>query len=123
MSNPEALQAIMDIQSGMERLRTAAPDVFNSMGLPSLPPGLTAAAASAAAASSSGASTTTSTTTTAATSPAASTPTPASTTSSSATSAPAAAAGTQPEVFSQFLSQVSGSMIPSVNVSDIKFSF
>lgn len=40
MSNPEALQAIMQIQQGMERLRMAAPDVFNSMGLPSLPPGL-----------------------------------------------------------------------------------
>merc|ERR1711915_320830 len=38
MSNPEALQAIMQIQQGMERLRVAAPDVYNSMGLPSLPP-------------------------------------------------------------------------------------
>ena len=38
MANPEALQAIMQIQQGMERLRMAAPDVFNSMGLPSLPP-------------------------------------------------------------------------------------
>ncbi len=39
MSNPEALQAIMQIQQGIERLRVAAPDVYNSMGLPSLPPG------------------------------------------------------------------------------------
>merc|ERR1719308_319445 len=38
MSNPEALQAILQIQQGMERLRVAAPDVYNSMGLPSLPP-------------------------------------------------------------------------------------
>jgi len=40
MSNPEALQAIMQIQQGMERLRQVAPDVFHSMGLPSMPPGI-----------------------------------------------------------------------------------
>merc|ERR1719479_862507 len=40
MGNPEALQAIMQIQQGMERLRTAAPDVFQSLGLPTLPPNL-----------------------------------------------------------------------------------
>merc|ERR1719427_697597 len=38
MSNPEALQAIMQIQQGMDRLRMAAPEVYNSMGLPTLPP-------------------------------------------------------------------------------------
>ena len=30
----------MQIQQGMERLRTAAPEVFQSLGLPSLPPNL-----------------------------------------------------------------------------------
>merc|ERR1712098_864125 len=40
MSNPEALQAIMQIQQGMDRLRQTAPDVFQSMGLPTLPPNL-----------------------------------------------------------------------------------
>merc|ERR1719322_1065565 len=40
MGNPEALQAIMQIQQGMERLRTAAPEVFQSMGFPQLPPNL-----------------------------------------------------------------------------------
>merc|ERR1711892_744695 len=40
MGNPEALQAIMQIQQGMDRLRTTAPDVFQSMGLPTLPPNL-----------------------------------------------------------------------------------
>jgi len=40
MGNPEALQAIMQIQQGMERLRTAAPEVFQSLGLPTLPPNL-----------------------------------------------------------------------------------
>merc|ERR1719323_182271 len=36
MGNPEALQAIMQIQQGMEKLRTAAPEVFQSMGFPQL---------------------------------------------------------------------------------------
>jgi len=49
MSNPEALQAIMQIQQGMENLRVAAPDVYNSMGLPSLPSNLAAATAQSAA--------------------------------------------------------------------------
>merc|ERR1712106_516173 len=40
MGNPEALQAIMQIQQGMDRLRMTAPDVFQSMGLPTLPPNL-----------------------------------------------------------------------------------
>merc|ERR1719427_1139586 len=40
MSNPDALQAIMQIQQGMERLRSSAPDVYQGMGLPSVPPGL-----------------------------------------------------------------------------------
>ena len=35
-----SLQAIMQIQQGMERLRTAAPEVFQSLGLPTLPPNL-----------------------------------------------------------------------------------
>ena len=40
MANPEALQAIMQIQQGMERLRVASPELFTTLGLPSLPPGL-----------------------------------------------------------------------------------
>lgn len=64
MGNPEALQAIMQIQQGMERLRTVAPEVFQSMGFPQLPPNLvppaavpptSAAPASAAAPASPGA--------------------------------------------------------------------
>ena len=58
------LQAIMQIQQGMERLRTVAPEVFQSMGFPQLPPNLvppaavpptSAAPASAAAPASPGA--------------------------------------------------------------------
>merc|ERR1719369_2552146 len=49
MSNPEALQAIMQIQQGMDRLRQTAPDVFQSMGLPTLPPNLVPPVAPASA--------------------------------------------------------------------------
>merc|ERR1712107_550296 len=49
MGNPEALQAIMQIQQGMERLRTAAPEVFQSVGFPQLPPNLVPPAAASAA--------------------------------------------------------------------------
>jgi ubiquilin len=93
MANPEALQAIMQIQQGMERLRVAAPDVFNSMGLPSMPPmgGLAGVGGS---------------TPSNPTSPAANT------TGESATSAPAA--GTNPQqqhdVFSGLMSQMLGQM-------------
>merc|ERR1719278_1736880 len=40
MSNPEALAAISQIQSGMQRLRAAAPELYSSMGMPNLAAGL-----------------------------------------------------------------------------------
>merc|ERR1719356_1382701 len=85
MSNPEALQAIMQIQQGMERLRQVAPDVFQSMGLPSMPPGLVPPVASG-------------TTTT---------PTPTSTTTSS-DGQPAPSVNS--DQFSQFMTQMMGQM-------------
>eukprot|EP00088_Acartia_fossae_P065973 TRINITY_DN814_c0_g1_i1.p1 TRINITY_DN814_c0_g1~~TRINITY_DN814_c0_g1_i1.p1 ORF type:complete len:628 (+),score=210.81 TRINITY_DN814_c0_g1_i1:38-1921(+) len=118
MANPEALQAIMQIQQGMERLRMAAPDVFNSMGLPSLPP-MGSLAGSAAAAGSG------STPAANSTSPAASTTeggtsgtadTTASTdtsTNNTSTTSPAGSANNQQqqyEVFSQLMSQMLGQM-------------
>jgi len=92
MSNPEALAAIMQIQQGMDRLRAAAPELYQSMGLPSLPPNLVP---SPAAAGSPGA-------------PAA----PAGSTTGSAGPTPAAAPGGQPnqEQFSQFMTQMMGQM-------------
>lgn len=39
MSNPQALNAIMQIQQGMEQLRTAAPGLVQSMGIPPPMPG------------------------------------------------------------------------------------
>jgi len=68
MSNPEALAAIMQIQQGMDRLRTAAPELYQSMGLPTLPPNLvppTSSPASPASGTEAATTTTTSTTTTA----------------------------------------------------------
>jgi len=40
MSNSEALDAISQIQSGMQRLQVAAPELYGSMGMPTLAPGL-----------------------------------------------------------------------------------
>merc|ERR1719411_2231660 len=98
MGNPEALQAIMQIQQGMERLRTAAPEVFQSMGFPQLPPNLVPPPASAAAAA-----------------PPTSTAGPTSPSSAPTGSpAPAAAAPApgQPQdaMFSQFMTQMLGQM-------------
>jgi len=98
MGNPEALQAIMQIQQGMERLRTAAPEVFQSMGFPQLPPNLVPPPATAAAAA-----------------PPTSTAGPTSPSSAPAGSpAPAAAAPApgQPQdaMFSQFMTQMLGQM-------------
>jgi len=97
MGNPEALQAIMQIQQGMERLRTAAPEVFQSMGFPQLPPNLVPPAAASAA-------------------PAAGTPSSATATSPSSGQASTPAPGQQtPQMpgdpmFNQFMTQMLGQM-------------
>merc|ERR1719186_281581 len=102
MANPEALQAIMQIQQGMERLRVASPELFTTLGLPSLPPGLIPPGMASAAAATA--------TTTAATSNPAS---PATTTTTTASPAPSTAATSQPnqqDMFSQFMSQMVNQM-------------
>jgi len=91
MSNPDAMQAIMQIQTGMETLRSTAPDVFQSMGLPSMPPNLVPPPTA---------------TTTNPTSPSASTTT---TPTPLPTSAPGAG-GVNPDMFSAFMSQMMGQM-------------
>merc|ERR1712004_685191 len=88
MSNPEALAAIMQIQQGMDRLRAAAPDLYQSMGLPSLPPNLVPNPAAG--------STSTSTA-------------PAGATTGSTGSAPAAGQP-NPDQFAQFMTQMMGQM-------------
>lgn len=40
MTNPQALNAIMQIQQGMEQLRSAAPGLVGTMGIPPVPPGV-----------------------------------------------------------------------------------
>ena len=40
MSNPEALAAISQIQSGLQRLQTAAPELYTSMGMPNIAAGM-----------------------------------------------------------------------------------
>merc|ERR1719237_1347967 len=90
MSNPEALAAIMQIQQGMDRLRAAAPELYQSMGLPTLPPNLVPSPAAAGSPGTPAA-------------PAGSTP--------GSGGAPTPAAG-QPnqEQFSQFMTQMMGQM-------------
>lgn len=41
LTNPEAINAIMQIQQGMEQLRSAAPGLVGSLGVPPPPPGNT----------------------------------------------------------------------------------
>lgn len=41
MTNPQALNALLQIQQGMEQLRQAAPGLVGSMGIPPPPPGTT----------------------------------------------------------------------------------
>ena len=87
----------MQIQQGMERLRTAAPEVFQSMGFPQLPPNLVPPAAASAA-------------------PAAATPSSAAATSPSSGQASTPAPGQQtPQMpgdpmFNQFMTQMLGQM-------------
>jgi len=92
MGNPEALQAIMQIQQGMDRLRQTAPDVFQSMGLPSMPPSMVPPVVPGAA------------------TPASPSSTPASTTTPSTTAEGQAAPAVNPDQFSQFMTQMMGQM-------------
>merc|ERR1711963_287974 len=40
MTNPEALQAIRQIQEGMQRLQAAAPELYSTMGFPGIGVGM-----------------------------------------------------------------------------------
>jgi len=90
MSNPDAMSAIMQIQQGMDRLRSTAPDMFQSMGLPSLPPNLVPAPSASTPSA-------TTTTTTAASSP-------------TTTTSPSGTGGANPDMFSTFMTQMMGQM-------------
>lgn len=40
MTNPEALAALNQIQTGLQRLQQVAPEIYQSMGMPALGPGM-----------------------------------------------------------------------------------
>merc|ERR1712106_626081 len=90
MGNPEALQAIMQIQQGMDRLRQTAPGVFQSMGLPTLPPNLVPPVVPSTATPATGT-------------------TPASPSTAPPTTNPTSPA-VNPDQFSQFMTQMMGQM-------------
>jgi len=107
MGNSDAMQAIMQIQQGLERLRSTAPDLFQSMGLPTMPPNLVPGATNPTSPSAVPPTTTTTTTTASSnpTSPAAGTP------GAPAGSAnPALGGGVNPDMFSTFMTQMMGQM-------------
>ncbi len=65
MTNPEALQAITQIQEGLQRLQRVAPDLYATMGMPNIGIGMNlfaGGAGSSATGSTTGTTTTTSTT-------------------------------------------------------------
>ncbi len=117
MTNPEAIAAVNQIQQGLQRLHAAAPELYQSMNMPSLGPGLminpssassgsgTSTATTTTASSSSATGTSTSTTTTTSTSAASS-----SSPSTAGTSAAAPPSGNQQQAFAQLMSQMVTSM-------------
>ena len=90
MSNPEALAAISQIQSGMQRLQAAAPELYASLGMPNLATGLNLARSQANSSSTSSTSTTTSS----------------NTSSSATTTTPAAGQGQNADAFRQLMNSM-----------------
>merc|ERR1719474_1966926 len=108
MTNPESLQAIMQIQEGMQRLRASAPDLYSTLGFPGVGVGMNIASTGAASPS-----TTTSTaSTTNPTSPSATTTTSTTTTTTNPTVTPSAGIDpVQNEISSQAFSQLMQQMV------------
>merc|ERR1711935_470655 len=48
MTNPDSLQAIMQIQQGMQRLQASAPDLYSTLGFPGVGVGMNLASTGAA---------------------------------------------------------------------------
>ncbi|XP_050101688.1 ubiquilin-1 [Anopheles aquasalis] len=99
MTNPQALNAILQIQQGMEQLRSAAPGLMSTMGIPPMPGATTGTAPS-----------TTSTTTTSS-----------SNNTSTGGAVPGAGAGAQPNeaLFSEFMSRMLNGMSSGTNDTNI----
>lgn len=102
MTNPEALQAISQIQQGMQRLQGAAPELYSTMGFPNVGIGMNmnAASASSTSTTASSSSTTASTTATDSTS----------TTNSTSTTASTGGQEGQQQAFNQLMQQMVTSM-------------
>jgi ubiquilin len=102
MTNPEALAAIQQVQDGLQRLHTVAPDLYRTMGMPSVGPGLALNPTPLTAASTTSSTTTTDSATTSGTT--------ASTTTPSATAGgeglPPSATPEQANAFAQLMSQM-----------------
>merc|ERR1712038_947982 len=74
MSNPEALAAISQIQSGLQRLQAAAPELYSTMGMPNLAAGMNFGRSAAGSNSTSNTTSTTTTTSSASSNTSSSTP-------------------------------------------------
>ena len=74
MSNPEALAAISQIQTGLQRLQTAAPELYSTMGMPNLAAGMNFGRSAAGSNSTSNTTSTTTTTSSASSNTSSSTP-------------------------------------------------
>ncbi|XP_066993196.2 ubiquilin-1 [Anabrus simplex] len=115
MANPQALGALMQIQQGVEQLRSVAPGMVNSMGLGPLPPfggsaaspgsGTTAGSGTTTGSGTTPGSGTTTTTTAESATPAGTTPA-----TTQASSTPTAGQNPQQDVFSQFMARMISSM-------------
>ncbi|RZC41646.1 ubiquilin-1 [Asbolus verrucosus] len=99
MSNPQALNAIMQIQQGMETLRQTAPNLVNTFGIPG-----------AATTTTTTTTTSTSTSTTSTTTPATTTPSTTSTTQASTTTTQSSATGQSADPFSEFMARMVAGM-------------
>merc|ERR1712113_1066972 len=102
MTNPEALQAISQIQQGMQRLQNAAPELYSTMGFPNVGIGMNlGGAASTASTASTAASTTTSSTTPG---------TDTTSTTNSTSTTPSVGQDSQQQAFNQLMQQMVTSM-------------
>lgn len=99
MTNPDALQAVMQIQEGMQRLQSAAPELYGTMGFPGLGVGMNLPPGAASTASTADTTTTNSTTTTTTSSSSANT-----------TSSTPSSNGNSHQAFNQLMQQMVTSM-------------
>jgi len=107
MTNPDALQAIMQIQEGMQRLQSAAPDLYGTMGFPGIGAGMNLSPGSTAA-------TSTTTTTTSSSNPTSPTTTTAQSPSPNTTSAPSSGMDTSNPASQQAFSSLMQQMVTSM---------